>query len=197
VAYILLAYEESYVSFGEYVPKLNLILSPSLFFGIISEINSIGLWTLIGGIVINGTVLTIVWLIEATIIFGASLLLISRSNIDPYAERNNRWYPKFTLDTDFESIPAISSYLPKLEKSPIEAIKSLGKSSILRIGKVHVYYIEGEEDQYLTLENIYLDDRGKKETELILENFRIDDVTAKDLLDEFKHKRDRYRFYYF
>lgn len=197
VAYILLAYQEGYVSFGEYIPKLNLILSPSWFFGVISEINTIGLWAMFGGFVVNGIVLTIVWIIEAAIIFGASILLVSKSNLEPYSELNKKWYPKFTLNTDFESIPSVNSFLPKLEKSPVEAIKSLEKSAILRIGKVHVYYIKGEMHQYLTLENIYLDDKGKKETELIIENFRIDEITARQMLDEFNHKRNRYRFYYF
>lgn len=192
VAYLLFAYQDSYISFGEYFSQLNMIFSPTPFFSFIGDINTYGLWSLFGGIAVNGIVLTIVWIIEAAMIIVPSIILVHKRNIYPYSELSKKWYPKFTLDRDFEMTPGLSSFLPKLEKDPKVAIADLGKSEIISYSKIHIYFLPEEMTQYLSFENNYVDDKGKKDQEVIIENFKISQDAARQILDEFKHKRDRF-----
>ena len=145
------------------------------------------------GIPFNGFVLTFIWTIEALIIGGLPVLLILKSNTFPYSEKLNKWYPKFTLLKDFESISLMDSLVKSLSKEPIRAIGEIKKGHGLRHSKLHLYYLENEDKQYLSFENIFVEQQGKGKTTktLMISNFLIANQVAIELKTKYENKRER------
>ncbi|MEM1217058.1 MAG: hypothetical protein AAGJ82_15295 [Bacteroidota bacterium] len=64
---------------------------------------------------------------------------------------------------------------------------SLGSGQAWKYVKVHVYHLPSARHQYLAVERVYIEDRGKgkAESELIVPYLQIDQATADELLDLF------------
>lgn len=193
VAYLLFVFNDGYVSFIDYVSQLNMIFSPSLFIELVSNINSAGLWSIIGATV-NGPILTIIWVVEFLIIAILPILSIFRIPIEPYSELCQKKYSKYVLDHEFEPTPPLSLFLPKLEQNPITAIGGLGQSEITRLSKIYVYYLKDENTQYLTFENTYIDNKGKRESEVMIGNFKVSSAVAQQILSEYKYKKSKFNY---
>ncbi len=69
---------------------LALLLSPSLFWNLVSEINRVGAWS-IRGATPTGTVLWVLWSIELLLITGAATAISAAILVDPYCERCGAW----------------------------------------------------------------------------------------------------------
>lgn len=190
--YILFLYNGGIPSINELFQNLHWLVVPENMFHNIIEINKFGSWGIFG-IPFNGFVLTFIWILEALIIAGIPVLLIYKSNTFPYSEDLNKWYPKFTILKDFESISFMDSLTKSLLVEPISAIESLGKGHGLRHSKLHLYYLENEENQYLSFENIFVEQQGKGKTTktLMINNFLISKQVAMELKEKYENKRER------
>jgi hypothetical protein len=191
-AYLFYAGHGHPPDFGEYIEGLSYIFHPGEFFYYIGQVNYYGLWSVFG-IEFKGIMLAIVWILEAAIIIGGPIAVTIRKKAYPYSEAVLKWYPKFTLSRDFESVVATESFLNELSKDPIEAIQKLDKGTAIRYCKIQVFYLKDEDNQYLTFERVTIEGQGKgsKDTDIVINNFRIDRITAERLLDTIPHKRER------
>jgi len=61
----------------------------------------------------------------------------------------------------------------------------------LRHKKIHLFYLEDENKQYLTFEKIYIEGKGNKNSTTVINNMTIDKPAAKSIMEEFANKRNR------
>lgn len=191
-AYILYISSAEVPSLSEFLINLPTILSPQNFFPAIAEINHLGMWSIFG-ITFNGFWLGFIWALEAIIIIGLPIIAVHRTKVYPYSEFLGKWYPKYTLIPDFESVFAVNQFEKELQINPLESIESLGRGLGLRHSKIHVFYHKGENKQYMTVEKVFIEGRGKGKriTELVINNFEIDKGSAQSILEKFGSKKER------
>ena len=189
-AYVLYAYFGETPSFYEYLSNLHLIVLPDFFFPAIAEIYETGTWSIFG-ITFNGTILAVIWMFEFMIIVSIPVLAGYYTKPYPYSELLNRWYPKFKLKRDFESIPSASDLLDNLNTNTFDTLQALGLGGGFRFSKIYVFYHKNEERQYLTVERMFVSSQDKKTKEVIINNFTIDNKTAELILDNFDNNKER------
>lgn len=191
-AYILYAYNGEIPTLGLYFANLHWIMIPENFFTAVAEINKVGTWSIFG-IPFNGFALTAIWIIEFLIIIGGPIVAIVKTKIYPYSELLENWYHKYTLYNDFESISMVNKLTKELASDPVKSIESLGKGSGLRHTKVHLYFMKDEDKQYLTFENIFIEGqgKGKKDSSIVINNFKINKADAELILEKYENKRER------
>jgi ribosomal protein L19 len=190
--YLLYAIDDKIPSFVYFLENLAWIIVPSTFFSIIAAINEVGLWEVFG-IQFQGFVLGLVWVIEALAIMAGPIVAVYTTQVYPFSEQFKRWYPKFTIRNHFQSIATVLKLTEDLQEDPLKTIQELKMGDGIRYTKIHVYYLEHEENQYLSFEKVFIDKRGegKKRSTFIIHNFKISTPVAKSILDAFDYKRER------
>ena len=192
-AYSLFILENSIPSFEFYFSNLDWILTSGNFFNLLGVLNSVGAWGIFGA-QINGTTLTVIWIVEFLLIALLPIIGVMQTKVYPYSELQRKWYKKYTLVKDFESISSNTRLISNLELNPLETIELLGKGIAFRHSKIHLFYLKGESNHYLTFENIYYEGRGEatsKQGEIIVNNFTISNDFAEQILERFPNKRER------
>ena len=191
-SYLLYVIDDKIPSIIYFFENLAWIAVPSTFFAIIASINEVGLWEVFG-IQFRGFELSLVWAVEALVIMVGPIIAVYSTKIYPFSEEFKVWYPKFTLRNDFESVATVIKLTRDLQNDPLKAIQILKMGNGIRYTKVHVYYMEHEENQYLTFERIFIEKRGKgkERSTLIVHNYIIDKTMAESILAAFEHKRER------
>ncbi|MEZ4804981.1 MAG: hypothetical protein R2852_05730 [Bacteroidia bacterium] len=189
--YILYQYNGDIPSYIDFLSNLSWIIQPKNFFSAIIKINEIGPWSVFG-FRFAGTALTVLWVLEFLIIVALSMFAVLVTQVYPYSELMQKWYPKYTLANEFENI-SVLLMLDELQKDPLQAIQNLNKGLAFRYSKIHVFYEEHEEYQYLTFEKVYISDggRGSKKSEIVLNNFKISKDVADTLLKTYRNNRER------
>ena len=194
-AYIAFAYSGEIPSFTEFLSAISWIVIPVNFIEALVEINSIGLWSVFG-IPFNGFALAFVWLLEAFIIMAGPVLAVRKAVPQPYSEASSKWFPMYTLEKEFESISPSETIITALTTDALNTLKQLGLGSGTRHTKVHLFYLENESLQFLTVEKIFYEDRGKgkKNSDVIIKNIAIDTKSAQNILNEFRHHKKSVSF---
>lgn len=121
------------------------------------------------------------------------IVAIVKTKIYPYSEFLGKWYDKYTLFKDFESISTVTKLKGELSTDPLKSIDSLGKGTGLRHTKVHLFYLKHEDKQYLTFEKIFIEGqgKGKKNSSIAINNFQINKSDADLILEKYENKRER------
>jgi hypothetical protein len=129
---------------------------------------------------------------EAVILLFMPVNAIHKAPIHPYSEILGKWYPKFTLSNDFDSI-AVNIFLEALDKNPVDAIKDLKLGSGFRHTKFHIYYTPEEERQYISVERVWNGGGGSKESErtIVIDNYEITRSAAQTILKSFENKHEK------
>lgn len=195
VGFVVYAVMGSIPSIGDYYLNLGLITAPDTFFGVIGEINRVGMWEVFG-IPFNGVILTIIWLLEFAIIAAFPVIGVYKAKPIPYAEDLQTWYPKYELDTDFEAILGPDRFVERLRENALTALQELEPGKAWKYSKAHIHYLPEATHQYLSIEKIYIEERGQgnKEVEEVVNNFRLDRQMAKAILDAFPHKKEKWEW---
>lgn len=189
VIFIMYAYDLRLPGFGTYLANLGLPFTMDNAWGFILEINETGLWEVFGE-VINGSLLTVIWILEFAILVLTLLLPILSVRAYPYAEDKEQWYKKYTLEDDYKVGGAIQ-LTAALNENAYEAIKTLDYGQGNRHAKIHLYYLEQSKYHYLDVEKVMINKEAKRDVDLLIEAIRIDHKTAKALLDNLEHKQER------
>lgn len=192
ITYIVYAYNGEFPALTKYLSYLSLLNDQGSLFQAIIEINRIGMWSIFG-LTFNGFALTIVWIFEALIIMAVPVISIYYFKSYPYSETLSKWYPKYTLFKDFESVAAVNMLLNGLQENPLKTIHEMGNGSGVRHTKIHLFYLKDENKQYLSFEKIYIEGQGKGKVNstIVINNLAIDTQMANRILAEFEHKRER------
>ncbi|MGB0838504.1 MAG: hypothetical protein ACPGXL_00115 [Chitinophagales bacterium] len=179
----------------EYLGLTTWITVPQEFFGIIGEIYKQGTWQLglSDGIPMRELPLLSVWIVEIILIALPALKHLLDHTIHPFSEQQNKWYPKYILLKDFESMASSKIMEAQLNIGALKALKQLEKGSATQHSKVHLYYLDEEQKHYLSIDRIFIEKRGEGKTNRtsIIENYCIDTENAKGILTEFKNNQER------
>ncbi len=190
--FILYALDNEIPTLIHLLENLDWIIVPSTFFSIIAAINEVGVWELFG-VQFHGFELGLIWVIEALAIMAGPIIAVYNTRVYPFSEEFKRWYPKFTLRNHFQSIATVLKLTEDLKHDPLKTIQELKMGDGIRHTRIHVYYLEHEENQYLTFEKVFIDKRGegKKRSTFIIHNFKVSTDVAKSILDAYDYKRER------
>lgn len=179
---------EDYVT--AYMHNLFLIFNANEITSIIDLLYSYGSWEMFGAVV-KGNTLLIVWILEAVVIFSTGALLLFKDKKIPFSEITDTWYPRYVLNYQFEHISAINRLVKDLEDNTLQTVSSLTYGQSYRYSNIYIFFIETENNQFLSIENVSIADRGKgkKNTKQILELLRLDNETARALMKAYGHKK--------
>ena len=97
---------------------LLIITDPNLMLETISEINNNGNWSIFG-VQVNGIFLSIIWIIEALIVFYFSATITYNASKEPFCELNNRWYDNHILPS-FQYIENINEIISDIKNSNLK-----------------------------------------------------------------------------
>ncbi len=175
--------------FDSYFIEPFLVFNPIEVFQIITEINTHGLWEIFG-IPFNGWILAIIWMIEAAIIMIVSTLVVKNQPQSPFSLRHDKWYKKYILHKDFESIALQENFRKDLATNCKEVIGLLGNGLAYHHAMISIFFLEEENEQYLTVENVRNDKSGKRinSTE-VTHLLPISRDEAKELIEKYHGKK--------
>ena len=189
VVFLMYAYDLRLPSFGTYLANLGLPFIMEGLWGFILEINQVGLWEIFGE-AINDSFLTVIWILEFLLLMVTLFLPILSIRAYPYAEDKEQWYKKYTLEDDYKLSGAIK-LTAGLSQDAYKTIKELGHGQGNRHAKIHLYYLEQSTYHYIDVEKVMINSEAKREVDLLIMALRIDNKTAKSLLDNIEHKQER------
>lgn len=189
VAYfVFLSYDD--LSFEAYQSHFSMIYDPPYLFDLIIQLNEYGSWSMFG-VPFNGAILSFVWILEALLIIGMPLLIIYRTPIVPYSELLEKWYTKYLLNYQFERIATVKQFKEDLTFDVESAIDKLSYGESNRYSEVSIFYLADEEEHFISVDNIYIEDqgKGKKSVTPIVHLFKIDTKTASSLMEKHGKKK--------
>ena len=161
-----------------------LLLKPLVVFEIISDIYRTGLWEIFQT-PINGIPLALVWLAEIGIILYLYFKTIWNYTMPPYNEQVGKWYTKFVLDKEFQSLGNRDVFYTIEGSSISQKLKNIGPGRALRFGRVSIFYLEEAPRSYFLFENIQRDKRGKSEVnDIVFHYLEISKEEAKQIMKE-------------
>lgn len=177
-------------SFHAYQESFAFFYNPRIFFSMLLELNQGGAWSMFG-VMFTDFPLWIIWSLEAFLIVGIPVIIIIKHPKIPFSEKLNRWYPKYTLDYQFNNISTQNQFKKDLAENPEQAIKRLSYGHANRYSEVSIYFIKDEEYQYLSINNLFIanNGRGKKNISPVVHLLRISTEVAEELLTKFGRKK--------
>ncbi|QCX37087.1 hypothetical protein FF125_01025 [Aureibaculum algae] len=192
IAFILFTTTGSIPNASEFI---SYFFYPNNFFLIIGEINTYGTWSF--GTMeapVNGLILTAIWLIEAIIIFFIAIRYTLLFPENPYSEKFNKWYPKLTLDYDFNSFYSEDKIITNLKEQGIDIISNAEKGLAYKHSKISIFFLKNEENQYLSIDNIFIEVRNKSKKTItpMLSPIKITNTDAQQLITKFGTKKAFY-----
>ena len=134
---------DSNAIFENYFQHFLLVTEPLLLIENLIGANENGLWSIFG-IPFKGTVLWLVWLLEAGIIIFISMVNTSKRAIMPYSSKNKAWYKKHILYKDFATIVMQDDFCAALAENCEETIENLELGKAYHYARISIYYLEGE-----------------------------------------------------
>lgn len=194
VAYILF-FTPDIVSMDAYYKDFLLVFRPVTVFQIIADMNITGMWEIFG-VPFNGWILALIWIVEALIIISVPVLFVKKQPIAPFSARTNKWYRKFVLNKDFESIALKEVFRNDLKANCIPAIEGLGKGMATHFARVSIYHLEDEFEQYITVENVRKDRTGKSEEATSIIHLLVISKSEAELLIKQYHGKKAFFFDY-
>lgn len=174
-----------------YLKNIFLFLNPAIFFPALADLARVGYWSFFD-VTVKGMALWGIWAIEAGIVVGIPLIIYKNHPEIPFSEILHRWYPKYTLSEQFESIAAISGFNIELANDVEGTLEKLSYGRPGRYGEVSVFFLKDESTQYLSVDNIYLEDRGrgKRNVTPVTHLLKIPKPVAEKILARYPHKKN-------
>lgn len=196
ISFIVQTYSEQFPSIGGY---LNYWIYPQQLFDAIAEINQYGTWGfgMTDPIFVRGIFLTLIWVAEAAIFLFIPIVYIYNYPENPFSEKFIKWYPKVVLDEEFENIYSSKRFISQFEENGMDQILNLKNGLPFQYSKVSIFYLDGADKQYLSIDSVQIDKRepSKSKTTAIVKPFEISTQDAKVLFGKFEVKKEFYLNY--
>ncbi len=177
-------------SFQAYQNNFDLFYNPLNLFDMVLELNKVGSWAMFG-ITFTGFPLWFIWALEALLIIGIPILITYKHPIIPFSENLNKWYPKYIVKNQFSHISAQNQFRKNLIENVLETINNLSYGDAFRYSKVSIFYLKNEQLHYLSIDNIFVENKGKgKQSKTsVIHLLKIDTAIAHSIMDKFKVKK--------
>ena len=168
VFYIYIISFEKITPLNDFSFIADLLLDTRYLIDIIIELNSIGAWE-IDSITYTGASLWLIWLGEVILTLTISLRMGNKFELKPFSEKDNQWFNKTKILTDFEYIHLKKTFLEGFYKNPVEALTSLEKGNGSRQSNVYIFSSKSQDTFLISIENSIVTNKGRKECTEILE----------------------------
>lgn len=191
VWYIIFASSIELFSSNSFLNFVSLLFQPISVFDIISEIYSVGLWSIFTLPTLNGPLLLLVWIAEASIIIFMSYFNYSRLEEIPFSEKENTWYKKEFIEGEFEYISFKKEFIEQFQNNPFEAIKGLKKGDGIRHSRISVFKTDTESNNLIKIDNVIITQRGKGKEDIVpvLKPYYIDNQNMLMLRKNYNFKK--------
>jgi hypothetical protein len=143
---------------------MDLVLDTKYLIDYIIELNKVGAWE-INSVTYTGTSLWIIWLGEIILTLVISLKISNNFKLKPFSEKDNQWFNKTKILTDFEFIRLKNTFLENFYKNPTKALLSLEKGNGIRQSNVYVFSCKNQEIFLISIENSIINTKGRKKNQ--------------------------------
>ena len=155
-----------------------ILTHPDILFQAMLSLNDAGTFTLKHNTV-SGTLLWVVWVIEALIIIGGPILFsLSGRSTNPFSEQNDQWMEQRDVEGKLKSVADPDHMIQELSAGNLKFLKDFLPADDLSndYATLRVYESPGDPVNYISVTNISHkpDKKGelKKETKTVIEYFR-------------------------
>jgi len=162
--YIISSYKITPLNDLSYLVEL---LDIRVLTNIIIELNNVGAWE-IGAVTYSGTSLWLIWLGELILTLLISFKSFNRFELKPFSEKDNQWFNKDKIRTDFEFIHLKKTFLEGFHQHPVEALMALKKGSGTRQSNVYLYSSKSQDTFLISIVNSSATNKGAKENYEVL-----------------------------
>jgi len=156
-----------------------ILTHPEILFQAMLSLNDVGTFTLKHN-TISGTLLWVVWVIEAFIIIGAPILFsLSGRSTNPFSEQNDQWMEERDVEGKLKTVTDPDQMMQELNSGNLKSLKQFLPVDDLSndYATLRIYESPGDPVSYISVTNIShkADKKGelKKETSTVIEYLRI------------------------
>ena len=175
-----------------YISDSSLVFYPWEVARIMNILFTEGAWY-IGEILFKGWPLLLFWFGEVIMLLVIPLYLVYKQPLSPFSTLTNKWYRKYVLHKDFESIAVKERFEEAIEISLTNTIDKLKNGGITYFCRISIFYLKDEEHQYLRVENISRDKTGKNERPLtVIDLYPISKEDTAYLMEKYHAKKAFY-----
>ncbi|KQR66949.1 hypothetical protein [Pedobacter sp. Leaf176] len=157
----------------------SVLTHPELLFQAMLSLNDVGTFTLKQNTV-SGTLLWVVWVIEALIIIGAPILFsLSGRSTSPFSEQNDQWMEERDVEGKLKTVNDPDQMIMELNTGNLKSLKEFLPADDLSndYATLRIYESSGDPVSYISVTNIShkADKKGelKKETKTVIEYLKI------------------------
>lgn len=166
--FIYIISSEKITPFNDLSYIIDLLLDIRYLIDIIIELNSVGVWE-IDSVIYTGTSLWLIWSGEVLLTLILSLRIYHKFALKPFSEKDNQWFHKAKILTDFEYIHLKRTFLDGFYNNPVDALMSLEKGNGIRQSNVYIFSSKSQDTFLISIENSIVNNKGRKEYTEILE----------------------------
>jgi len=178
--------------FSLYLNSFGGLINIGVYSEIIMSLLEEGAWEVFD-IPVSGVILGIIWLAELAIVVYVAFKILRAYKPGPFDERFNKWYTKYGLLDEFQSLGMKKGFAEIEGANVSEKIKNLDKGRSTRFGRISIFYMEHAQQGYLLYENMGRDSKGKKiEAITIIDYLSISTAEAKKIIDNHHGKKEFY-----
>ena len=143
-----------------------LAFQPSLMIELMVEINQYGTWGIGGsGAAVSGGILSVIWVIEAVLIVGASAHFSGPSARDPFCEVGNTWFDEIVLEP-MEYVRNRGRLVERIGNGDNDAFSEVYHvSNVISDMSLFQLYTSEFDEHYLSITNRKASPNGKGEIE--------------------------------
>ena len=156
-----------------------ILTHPEILFQAMLSLNKAGTFTLKHNTV-SGTLLWVVWVIEALIIIGTPILFsLSGRSTNPFSEQNDQWMEERDVEGKLKTVTDPNQLINELTTGNLKSLKDFLPADDLSndYATLRIYESPGDHVSYISVINVShkADKKGelKKETKTVIEYFRI------------------------
>jgi len=156
-----------------------ILTHPELLFRAMLSLNDVGTFTLKHSTV-SGTLLWVVWAIEALIVIGAPILFsLSGRSTSPFSEQNGEWMEDREVEGKLKTVTDADAMIKELSTGNLKCLNNFLPADDLSTdyATLRIYESPGDPVSYISVTNNshQADKKGelKKETKTVIEYFRM------------------------
>ncbi len=175
----------------------SLLVHPNWVIESIIEISQIGVWGIFGFPRFNGFFLWTIWISELVIIVYMAYHNYTNFETIPFSEKENQWFIKEYIDTEFEYISYKQKFIDDFQSSPYEAIKKLEKGNGIRHSRISIYKTKMESQYLFAINNVIVTQKGKGKEDItvVLKPCFVDKLFINNIKNDYRIKKSsRFEF---
>jgi len=130
-----------------------MFINPAFVFSSITEVFTIGMREL-SHFSFSKLIYGLVLVIEAGIILQVPFIMVQNQAIVPFSTKYNKWYKKYVFKNNIKGIVNSKEFCSGLKPNTYDFIKNVEKSQAGTNSIISIFFLEGENQQYISANNL-------------------------------------------